>query len=146
MFGNSSAAQNLDLTIQNKLVTQSGTANLCWPSSSSCDNNVWQLVTTGVATQAATHLQGTVSYGALNNTKYADFWLQVLSYNTDGSGQEYFCGTDQTTIDCYPPLLLQPDGSKSLSNYSGGQIDLISPNKNTASGSATINWTLTYPQ
>ena len=44
------------------------------------------------------------------------------------------------------PLLLQPDGSKSLSNYSGGQIDLISPNKNPASGNATINWTLTYPQ
>jgi subtilisin family serine protease len=146
VFGNTSAAQNLDLTVQNKLVTQSGTANLCWPSSSSCDNNVWQLVTTGVATQAATHLQGTVSYGALNNTKYADFWLQVLSYNADRSGQEYFCGTDQTTVDCYPPLLMQPDGSKSLSNYSGGQIDLISPNKNPARGSATINWTLTYPQ
>jgi thermitase len=146
VFGNSSAAQNLDLTVQNKLVTQSGTANLCWPSSSSCDNNVWQLVTTGVATQAATHLQGTVSYGALHNTKYADFWLQVLSYNADGSGQEYFCGTSQTTVDCYPPLLLQPDGTKNLSNYSGGQIDLISPNKNPASGSATINWTLTYPQ
>ena len=146
VFGNS-AAQNLDFTVQNKLVTQSGTAHLCWPSSSSCDNNVWQPVTTGVATQGATHLQGTVSYGALNNTKYADFWLQVLSYNPDGSGQEYFCGTDQSTVDCYPPLLLQPDGSKSLSNYSGGQIDLISPNnKNPASGSATINWTLTYPQ
>jgi thermitase len=146
VFGNSSPAQNLDLTVQNKLVTQSGTTHVCWPSSPSCDSNVWQLVTAGVATQAATHLQGTVSYGALNNTKSADFWLQVLSYNADGSGQEYFCGTSQTTVDCYPPLLLQPDGSKSLSNYSGGQIDLISPNKNSASGSATINWTLTYPQ
>jgi len=146
VFGNTSAAQNLDFIVQNKLVTQSGTAHVCWPSSSSCDNNVWQQVTTGVATQAATHLQGTVSYGALNNTKFADFWLQVLSYNADGSGQEYFCGTDQTTVDCYPPLLLQPDGSKSLPNYSGGQIDLISPNKNSASGNATINWTLTYPQ
>jgi hypothetical protein len=99
-----------------------------------------------VATEAATHLQGTVSYGALNNSKYADFWLQALSYNADGSGQGYYCGTAQTTVDCYPPLLLQPDGSKSLSNYSGGQIDLISPNKNPASGSATVNWTLTYPQ
>jgi len=103
-------------------------------------------VTTGVATQAATHLQGTVTYGTLTNTKAADFWLQVYSFNPDGSSQEYLCGTDQTTIDCYPTLLLEPDGSKSLSNYSGGQIDLISPNKNTASGSATINWTLTYPQ
>jgi len=137
--GNTSTAQNRDFTILNKLVTQNGTAYVCWPSSSSCDNNVWQLVTTGVATQAATHLQGTVSYGALNNTKYADFWLQVLSYNPDRSGQEYFCGTDQTTFDCYPPLLLQPDGSKSLSNYSGRQIDLISPNKNPASGRASIN-------
>jgi thermitase len=147
VFGNSSAGQNLNLTIQNKLVTQSGTAHVCSPTSASCDNvTPWLPVTTGVATEAAPHLHGTVSYGALSNTKYADFWLQVLSYNADGSGQEYFCGTDQTTVDCYPPLLLQPDGSKSPSNYSGGQIDLISPNKNSASGNATINWTLTYPQ
>ena len=96
--------------------------------------------------QAATHLQGTVSYGALSNTKYADFWLQVLSYNPDGTWQAYLCGTDGTAVDCYPQLLLQPDGSKSYSDYSGGQIDLISPNKSTASGSAIINWTLTYPQ
>jgi len=87
-----------------------------------------------------------VSYGALNNSKYADFWLQAFSANADGSGQEWYCGTAQTTLDCYPPLLLQPDGSKNRSNYSGGQIDLISPNKNPASGNATINWTLTYPQ
>jgi thermitase len=147
VFGNSSAGQNLNLTIQNKLVTQSGTAHVCWPTSASCENvSPWIAVTTGVATAAAPHLHGTVSYGALSNTKYADFWLQVLSYNPDGSGQEYFCGTDQTTVDCYPALLLQPDGSKTFSNYSGGQIDLISPNKNPASGSATINWTLTYPQ
>src|SRR5437667_4539576 len=74
VFGNASAAQNLDFNVQNKLVTQSGTAHVCWPSSSGCPNTVWQLVTTGVATQAATHLQGTVSYGALNNARYADFW------------------------------------------------------------------------
>jgi thermitase len=147
VFGNTSAAQNLNLTIQNKLVTQSGTAHLCWPSSSSCPNvSPWLPVTTGVATEAASHLHGTVSYGALNNTKYADFWLQVFTYNADGSGQQYFCGTDQTTVDCYPALLLQPDGPKTLPNYSGGQIDLISPNKNPPSGNATINWTLTYPQ
>jgi thermitase len=146
VFGNTSAPQSVDFTVQNKLVTQSGTAHVCWPPSPSCPNTVWQQVTTGVATEAATHLQGTVSYGALNNSKYADFWLQALSYNADGSGQGYYCGTAQTTVDCYPPLLLQPDGSKSLSNYSGGQIDLISPNKNPASGSATVNWTLTYPQ
>jgi thermitase len=145
VFGNS-AMQDLDFTVQNRLVTQNGSAHVCWPSSSNCPNSVWQPVTTGVKTQAATHLQGTVSYGALNNSKYADFWLQVYSTNADGSAQEYFCGTDQTTVDCYPSLLLQPDGSKSLSNYSGGQIDLISPNKNPASGDALINWTLTYPQ
>ena len=146
VFGNTSAAQNVDLNVQNNLVAQSGTAYVCWPSSKSCPNTVWQPVTTGVATQAATHLQGTVIYGPLNNTKYADFWLQVFSANADGSGQEWYCGTAQTTLDCYPPLLLQPDGSKNRSNYSGGQIDLISPNKNPASGNATINWTLTYPQ
>ena len=147
VFGNTSVAQNLDLTVQNKLVTQSGTAHVCWPSSSSCPNTIWQPVTTGVATEAATHLQGTVSYGALSNTRFADFWLQVLSYNSDGSGQAYYCGTAGTTVDCYPTVLLEPDGTKTLSNYSGGQIDLISPNnKQSASGSATVNWTLTYPQ
>ncbi|PYV73131.1 MAG: hypothetical protein DMG96_24160, partial [Acidobacteria bacterium] len=145
VFGNTSA-QNLDFTVQNKLATQSGTAHVCWPSSKTCPNTIWQPVTTGVKTQAATHLQGTVSYGALSNSKYADFWLQVFSANADGGGQAYYCGTAQGTVDCYPPLLLQPDGSKSLSNSSGGQIDLISPNKNPASGNATINWTLTYPQ
>jgi hypothetical protein len=146
VFGNTSAAQNLNLTIQNKLVTQTGTTHVCWPSSSSCPNTVWQSVTTGVSTGAATHLQGTVSYGGLSNTKIADFWLQVYSVNSDGSAQTYYCGTALTTIDCFPTLLLQPDGTKTLSNRSGGQIDLISPNKNPASGTALINWTLTYPQ
>jgi thermitase len=145
VFGNTSAAQDVDFTIQNKLITQSGTARVCWPSSSSCPNSVWQPMTTGVATQAATRLQGTVSYGALSNTKYADFWLQVASTTTWGTSI-YYCGTDTTTIDCYPTVLLQPNSSKSPSNYSGGQIDLISPNKNPAGGNATINWTLTYPQ
>jgi thermitase len=144
VFGNG-AAQNLDFTVQNKLVTQSGTAHVCWPSSTSCPNTIWQPVTTGVATEAAMRLQGTVSYGALSNTKYADFWLQVASTTTWGTSI-YYCGTDTTTIDCYPTLLLQPESSKSPSNYSGGQIDLISPTKNPAGGYATINWTLTYPQ
>jgi len=103
-------------------------------------------VTTGVSTAAATHLQGTVSYGGLSNAKYADFWLQVYSANNDGSAQTYYCGTAQTTVDCFPTLLLQPDSTKALSNRSGAQIDLISPNKNPASGTALINWTLTYPQ
>ena len=144
VFGNS-AAQNLDFTVENKLVTQSGTAHLCWPSSSSCPNTIWQPVTTGVATEAATRLQGTVTYGALTNTKYADFWLQVASTTAAGTSI-YLCGTDTTTISCDPKLLLEPDSSKSPANHSGAQIDLTSPNKNPASGSATINWTLTYPQ
>ena len=146
VFGNTSATQNLDLTVQNKLVTQNGTAHVCWPSSSSCPNSAWQPVTTGVSTQAAMRLQGTVSYSGLSNAKYEDFWLQVYSANPDGSAQMYYCGTDQATLDCFPAILLQPDGTKNLSNQSGAQIDLISPNKNPAAGSATINWTLTYPQ
>jgi thermitase len=145
-FGNISAAQSINFNVKNSLVTQTGTAYVCWPSSSSCPNTIWQPVSTGVATQAATHLQGTVSYGSLTNTKYADFWVQVYSANPDGTAQEYFCGTDRTTIDCYPKLLLQPDSGK-LSNNVGGQIDLIPPNSNqSAFGNATINWVLTYPQ
>jgi thermitase len=146
VFGNTGPTQNLDLNVQNKLVAQNGTAHVCWPSSSGCPNTVWQPVTTGVSTQAATHLQGVISYDGLSNTKYADFWLQVYSTNSDGSAQVYYCGTTQTTLDCFPTLLLQPDTAKSRSNRSGAQIDLIAPNKNPASGSATINWTLTYPQ
>jgi thermitase len=148
VFGNTSAAQNLDLTVQNKLVTQSGTGHLCWPSSSNCRSYTeWQPVTTGVSTQAAMRLQGTVSYGGLSNTKYTDFWLQVYSANSDGSTQADSCGTAQSTIDCFPAILLQPDGTRTLANYSGGQIALIpTNNKQSASGSALINWTLTYPQ
>jgi hypothetical protein len=148
VFGDTSGAQDLNLTVRNKLVTQSGTGHVCWPSSSSCRNYTeWQPETTGVATEAAMHLQGTVSYDALSNTRYADFWPQVYSANSDGSTQPYSCGTAQTTIDCFPALLLEPDGTRTLSNYSGGQIALISSNnKQSASGSATLNWTLTYPQ
>jgi len=146
-LGNTSAAQSINFDVENSLVTQTGTAHVCWPASSSCPNTIWQPVTTGVATQAATHLQGTVSYGSLTNTKYEDFWVQVISANPDGSAQEYFCGTDGPTVDCYPKLLLQPDGGKALSNYAGGQIDLIPTNsRQSASGNATINWVLTYPQ
>jgi thermitase len=147
VFGNTSAAQNLNLTIQNKLVTQSGTAHVCWPSSSSCRNySGWQPVTTGVATEAATHLQGTVTYSSQQNVKYSDFWLQVASTTASGPSM-YYCGVTTTTIDCYPPLTLQPDGSRTFSNYSGGQIDVVPKNlNNLSSETADIQWTLTYPQ
>jgi thermitase len=146
VFGNTSAAQNLNLTIQNKLVTQSGTAHLCWPSSGSCSNiTQWQPVTTGVATEAAVHLQGTVTYNSQQNVKYSDFWLQVASMTTSG-GSVYYCGVPTTTVDCYPALLLEPDGSKAFSNSSGGQIDVIPNNNRPASEQADIQWTLTYPQ
>jgi thermitase len=144
VFGNT-AAQNLNFTVQNKLVTQRGSAKVCWPSTTACPNAIWQPVTTGVATEAAMRLQGTVIYGALTNTRSANFWVQVSSTKSTGTSI-YYCGTAGTTVDCYPTLLLQPDSSKGRSNYSGGQITLSSPNKNPASGTATINWTLTYPQ
>jgi len=145
VFGNASAAQNLNLTIQNKLVTQTGTAHLCWPSSSSCPNTIWQPVTTPVATEAAVHLQGTVTYNSQQNVKYSDFWLQVAAITSSG-GFAYYCGVPTTTVDCYPPLLLEPNGSKTLSNSSGGQIDVIPNNNRPASEQADIHWTLTYPQ
>jgi thermitase len=144
VFGNSTT-QNLDFTVQNRLVTQSGTAHVCWPSSSSCPNTLWQPVTTGVSNAAATHLHGTVTYSSQQNVGYSDFWLQVASGSASGTFV-YYCGVATTTVDCYPPILLQPDGSKSVSNYSGGQIDAGSKNKNSASEQADIEWTLTYPQ
>jgi len=143
-FGNSSA-QNLDFTVQNRLFTQSGTTHVCWPSSTSCPNTVWQLVTSGITTEAATHLQGTVTYSSQQHVNYSDFWLQVASF--DGSTtHQYYCGTATTTVDCYPSVLLEPDSTKSYSNASGGQIDAGSSGKNPASEQADIQWTLTYPQ
>ena len=144
VFGNS-AAQSLDFTVQNRLVTQSGTTHVCWPSSTSCPNTVWQPVTAGVATEAATHLHGTVTYSSQQNVGYSDFWLQVASSTASGTFM-YYCGVSTNTVDCYPPVLLEPDGSKTLSNYSGGQIDAGSRNRSPASEQADIQWTLTYPQ
>jgi thermitase len=142
-FGNS-AAQNLDFTVQNRLVTQSGTTHVCWPSSTSCPNTIWQPVTTGVATEAATHLHGTVTYSSQQNVKYSEFFLQVASFSGN-AGSAYACGVVTTTVDCYPTVLLEPDG-KSPSNLSGGQIVVIPKNSNPASEQADIQWTLTYPQ
>jgi thermitase len=144
VFGNTST-QNLDFAVQNKLVTQNGTAHLCWPASSSCPNSVWQSVTSGVTIEAATHLQGTVSYSSQQNVGYSDFWVQVSSAS-GSTTYVYYCGVATTTVDCYPPIMVEPDSSKSLSNYSGGQIDAGSRNKSPASEQADIQWTLTYPQ
>src|SRR6266550_1110780 len=140
VFGNSSA-QNLDFNVQNKLVWQSWTQHFCWPSSGNCSSfTSWLPVTAGVHTEAATHLQGTVTYSSQQNVNYSDFWLQVASPNGI-----YYCGTDGTTIDCYPTLTLLPDGSKAYSDYSGAQIVGIS-RKGSGSEQADVQWTLIYPQ
>jgi len=102
-------------------------------------------VTTGVATEAATHLHGTVTYSSQQNVKYSDFWLQVASTTASGTFM-YYCGVATATVDCYPPVLLEPDGSRTLSNYSGGQVDVIPRNGSSASEQANIQWVLTYPQ
>jgi len=141
VFGNSSA-RNLDFTVQNKLITQSWIQHLCWPSSGSCSvSTSWLPVTTGVASEAATHLQGTVAYSSQQGLRASDFWLQV------GSPLGiYYCGTDGTIVDCYPTLTLLPDSSKNYSNYSGAQIVGISQKGGSGSEQADVQWTLTYPQ
>jgi hypothetical protein len=104
-------------------------------------------VTTGVATQAATHLQGTVSYSSPKNVSSSTFWVQVFGSAATGSFQ-YSCGvTNGTTVDCYPPspFDLYPD-TKGYANYSGAQISATSVNQGPASEGATVQWTLTYPQ
>jgi hypothetical protein len=106
---------------------------------------VWQLVTSGVTSEAAAHLQGTVTYSSQQNVGYSDFWVQVASAS-GSTTYVYYCGVATTTVDCYPPILLEPDSSKVLSNHSGGQIDAGSKNKSPASEQADIQWTLTYPQ
>jgi len=145
VFGNTSAAQNLDLTVQNKLVSQTWTAHVCWPSSSNCSNlTPWQPVTTGVVTESATYLQGTVTYSSQQNVKYSDFWVQLATLQ-NGGWVLYYCGTAATSVACYPPNLMEPDG-KSRSNYTGTQVDVIPRNNNPASEQGDIQWTLTYPQ
>ncbi len=140
VFGNSTG-QNLDFTVQNKLVMQNWTQHFCWPSSGNCSSHTaWLPVTTGVATEAATHLHGTVTYSSQQGLKASDFWLQVAS-----PLGAYYCGTDGTTVDCYPTLTLVPDASKTYSNYSGAQIIGISQ-KGSGSEQADVQWTLTYPQ
>ena len=91
---------------------------------------------------AATRLQGTVTYTVSRFIRVSDFWVQVSS-----PGFAYYCGTDGTTVDCFPTLTLRPDSSKGggSSNYSGAQIDGIAQ-KTTATEEADVQWTLTYPQ
>ncbi len=141
-FGNTSTAQNLDFTIQNNLVTQSWTAHLCSPSSGSCSYITPLLpVTTNIATEAATHLHGTVTYGVQQGIKASTFWVWQVS-----QGFGYFCGTDTNVVDCYPTLLLEPNSKNSPnSNYSVAEIDGILQ-KSTGNEQADIQWTLTYPQ
>jgi thermitase len=142
VFGNTSAPQDRSFSIVNQLVSQSWTAHVCWPSTQACPNiTPWLPVTTGVATEAATHLQGTVTYTSQQFIRISDFWVQVSS-----PGFAYYCGTDGTTVDCYPTLTLAPDpGRGRYSNYTGAQIDGISQ-KATAKEEADVHWTLTYPQ
>lgn len=140
-FGNTSSPQMRDFSVLNTLVTYSGSANLCWPATTACPSTIWLPVTTGVATEAATHLQGTVVYTSQQNIKASDFWLQVSS-----SSNAYYCGTPGTSVDCYPPITLEPDGTKSYSNYSGGQIDAIARKPGTEREAGQVQWTLTYPQ
>src|SRR6266496_2843927 len=140
VFGNSGTTSR-SFAIQNRLISQSWTQSLCLPATNSCPSSVLFPVTTGVATQAATHLQGAINYSSAKNVSSSTFWLQVFGSSATGSFQ-YNCGvTNGTTIDCYPPspFGLYPD-MKGYSSYSGAQIN------SSASEAATVQWTLTYPQ
>jgi thermitase len=142
VFGNPSAAETRTFSIQNQLVSQSWTTTLCLPATTTCPNTVWFPVTTGVTTQAAAHLQGTISYNQ-KNISSSTFWLKILSSTATGTFI-YSCGiTNGTTVDCYPPapFWLYPD-TKGRSSYSGAEITATS----SVSETGTIQWTLTYPQ
>jgi len=140
-FGNTSAGADRSFTIANRLISQSWTAHLCWPSLTGCSNiTPWLPVTTGVATEAATRLTGTVSYTSQQFVRTSDFWVQVSS-----GGASYYCGTDGKTVDCYPTVTLMPDPQRGYANYTGAQIDGIA-RKSSANEQADVTWTLTYPQ
>jgi thermitase len=142
-FGNTSVPQDIAFTVQNQLVSQTWTGlHVCFPSSPTCSNvTSWLPVTTPVQTEAATHLQGTVTYST--QCRYPSFWLQITNTRTI-----YYCGTSGTNVDCYPSTTMLPFTSSrpALSpNYVGGQIDCY-PTKQGSSAEAYINLTLTYPQ
>ena len=142
-FGNASAPQNIALTVQNQLVSQNSTVHVCFPSTPSCPSvSPWVPVTTPVVTEAATHVQATVTY--LQSCRSPTVWVQVTNGNAT-----YYCGTDGTTVDCFPSTTMLPptsgrSGSLS-SNYIGGQIN-CSSTKQSSGAAADINITLSYPQ
>jgi thermitase len=142
-FGNTSVPQDIAFTVQNQLVSQSWAGlHVCFPSTPTCPNiSPWIAVATAVETEAAAHLQGTVTYSQTCRTP--SFWLQITNGKT-----LYYCGTNGTTIDCYPTTTLLPFTSGRLvasPNYVGGQIDCYTT-KQGGSAEADINITLTYPQ
>jgi thermitase len=142
-FGNASVPQDIAFTVQNQLVSQTWSGlHVCFPSTPTCPNvSPWIPVTTPVETEAATHLQGTVTYS--QTCRSPSFWLQITNGKT-----LYYCGTNGTTIDCYPSTTLLPTTSGRLlvsPNYVGGQIDCYTT-KQGGSAEADINITLTYPQ
>ena len=144
-FGNTSVPQNITFIVQNQLVSQNSTVHVCFPSTPSCPNvSPWLPVTTPVATEAATHLQGTVTYtGAA--LRYPTFYVQIANSKTF-----YYCGTVGTTVDCYPTTTMLPtssgrNGLVVSPNYLAGQINGVAT-KQGGSTEADINITLTYPQ
>jgi thermitase len=151
IFGNEAAPTNFSFNVQNNVASNSGTAHLCFPPTTTCHNSVFQQVT-NVNIPAATHIFGSITYDSLTNAKTSDFWLQVAFVQKVNGGPInnyiFLCGTTQTTVDCYPDpefILYEPDSS-STSNWAGGQFDPISSGGKQATGTADINWTVQYPQ
>jgi thermitase len=144
-FGNTSAQQNIAFAVQNQLVSQNSTVHVCFPSTPSCPNvSPWVPVTSAVATEATTHLQGTVTYSG-QALRYPTFYVQIANGQTF-----YYCGTVGTTVDCYPsttvlPTMSSRSGSVVTPNYVAGQINGVTT-KQGGSTQADINITLTYPQ
>ena len=141
VFGNS-GLQTRSFSLQNRLVSQSWTQSLCLSATSTCPSSVWFPVTTGVATQAAVHLQGTISYSAPKKSPYPNFGLNVFGTSSSGSFQFSCRVFNGATVDCYPPdpFDLYPDTKGGYSNYSGAELEPTSPT------TGTVQWTLTYPQ
>ena len=143
--GNTSVPQNIAFAVQNQLVSQNLMVHVCFPSTSSCPNvSPWVPVTTPVATEAATHLQGTVTYTG-QELRSPTFYVQIANGKTF-----YYCGTVGTTVDCYPattklPTTSSRSGSVVSPNYLAGQINGVTT-KQGGSTEANINITLTYPQ
>ncbi|PYV31796.1 MAG: hypothetical protein DMG09_25400, partial [Acidobacteria bacterium] len=135
--GNVSAEVTRSFTVQNQLISKTyPPMHLCSPGTPNCPFELRFSAPT-VSTEAVVRLQATVSYTA-QNYRYPSFWALVANpYSV------FYCGTDGTTVDCYPPVTLLPSSG---SNQVGAQLNGSNGSRSGGNSEGNVTVTVTYPQ